>query len=371
MDYQTPYRRWAGIGPYYAMFPTQFVETVIEKYTKPGDWILDPFAGRGSSVYFAATHQRSSLGVEINPVGWVYGKTKIRPAEKCSVLARLNQVVELSKNVSTEINQNFETFFQMCYTEEVLRFLWAARNSLDWRSSETDRTLMALILVDLHGIRERSFSNQMRQSRAMAPDYSVSWWKERCLKPPEISPKNFMERKIEWRYAKGVPSSLNGDIILGDSTQILGNLSSRLLDNKIKLLFTSPPYIDLTDYHRDQWLRLWMLGNNLSYRRSEEKYKSSFSSSLDYEVLLTKVFENAVKHMSEKGYVYVRTDARKQTLDITLTILERALPEWNYVLLERPYIKNTQTALYGDKAKKPGEIDIIFSGPEADEVNLN
>jgi hypothetical protein len=28
----------------------------------------------------------------------------------------------------------------------------------------------------------------------------------------------------------------------------------------VKLLITSPPYIDTTDYAEDQWLRLWFLG---------------------------------------------------------------------------------------------------------------
>ncbi len=45
-DYSSPYSRWAGIGPYYAMFPLDFVEGVIERYTCQGQSILDPFAGR-------------------------------------------------------------------------------------------------------------------------------------------------------------------------------------------------------------------------------------------------------------------------------------------------------------------------------------
>jgi hypothetical protein len=28
----------------------------------------------------------------------------------------------------------------------------------------------------------------------------------------------------------------------------------------VKLVITSPPYLDITDYHEDQWLRLWFLG---------------------------------------------------------------------------------------------------------------
>jgi DNA modification methylase len=34
----------------------------------------------------------------------------------------------------------------------------------------------------------------------------------------------------------------------------------RSYKEKVKLVITSPPYLDITDYHEDQWLRLWMLG---------------------------------------------------------------------------------------------------------------
>src|SRR5260221_11893116 len=92
MNYQTAYRRWVGIGPYYAMFPTSFVEDTIKKYTQPGEWIFDPFAGRASSVFIGASLNRPAVGIEINPVGWVYGKTKTSPAPKKLVLDRLEQI---------------------------------------------------------------------------------------------------------------------------------------------------------------------------------------------------------------------------------------------------------------------------------------
>lgn len=34
----------------------------------------------------------------------------------------------------------------------------------------------------------------------------------------------------------------------------------RSYKEKVKLVITSPPYLDITDYHEDQWLRLWFLG---------------------------------------------------------------------------------------------------------------
>ena len=58
---------------YYAMFPLEFAFEVVNTYSQEGDCIIDPFAGRCSSVYAGAVLGRNSWGIEINPVGWLYG----------------------------------------------------------------------------------------------------------------------------------------------------------------------------------------------------------------------------------------------------------------------------------------------------------
>lgn len=359
MSYQTAYSRWVGIGPYYAMFPTVFVENTIKQYTQPGDWILDPFAGRASTVFIGSSLGRPSVGIEINPVGWVYGKAKLFPATKEAVTKRLKQICSDTGN-PIDVDSDFQDFFDSCFSKKVLSFISSVRKNLDWKNSETDRTLMAIILVDLHGPKQRALSNQMRQSRAMAPDYSVNWWKSHKMTPPDIEPIDFVQKKINWRYEKGFPkSSGQSDVVLGDSTQVLNDLLEKH-EKKFKLIFTSPPYIDVTDYHRDQWLRLWLLGEELSYKRRTHKYQATFASVSEYEKLLTSVFQKANQLVSDDGYVYVRTDARENTFGITMNTLSESFPNWKHEVIEQPYSKNTQTALYGDKSAKPGEKDIVL-----------
>ena len=78
--YNSAAARWAAVGPYYAMFPTSFADDVVAQFTEPGDWVLDPFAGRGTAVYSAAIAHRHGVGIELNPVGWLYGATKLAVA---------------------------------------------------------------------------------------------------------------------------------------------------------------------------------------------------------------------------------------------------------------------------------------------------
>ena len=366
MNYATANARWAGIGPYYAMFPLSFVDEVVQKYTCPGDTILDPFAGRASSVFAGAALGRPSIGIEINPVGWVYGQTKLHPASKGRVLARLHEIGALAKTLPPRTGDGLPEFFRWCFARSSLRFLLTARTYLDWRRSNVDRTLMTLILIDLHGGRTRSFSNQMRQSRAMEPAYSIRWWRAHRQRPPLIAPVEFMEKKIEWRYAKGTPDLVYGEVLLGDSSRLLQKVEKQLTAGKIapfQLLLTSPPYIGISDYYRDQWLRLWMLGGAPSYARCGEDHKSDFGCKPAYTTLLRSVFEQAAELMKSKGVVYVRTDARQETFAITRQVLYESFPHWRQKIIARPYHQQTQTVLYGDKSPKPGEKDIILYGP--------
>jgi hypothetical protein len=63
-----------------------------------------------------------------------------------------------------------------------------------------------------------------------------------------------------------------------------------------------------------------------------------------------------------KAIDHVRTDAREYTRDTTIEILRESFPNKNLEIIKREYTKPTQTALYGDKSSKPGEVDIILSG---------
>lgn len=79
---------------------------------------------------------------------------------------------------------------------------------------------------------------------------------------------------------------------------------------KYSLLFTSPPYQGVTDYHADQWLRLWMLSGKHGIKTNEipNKNRGRFVNKNNYEILLDTVFEKSSYLMNADCTVYVRTD---------------------------------------------------------------
>jgi hypothetical protein len=361
----TPVGRWAAIGPYYAMFPLDFAFEVIEKYSKPGQLVIDPFAGRASSIYAAATQGRHGLGIEINPLGWVYAQSKLNPAPLRSVEIRLNAILKSSKcQKYKELAKNLPEFFQWCFSHNVLAFLLAARNNLDWKNNITDQTLMTFILIYLHGKLGQALSNQMRQAKAMGYPYSVRWWKARNLKPPEIDVKNFLLKRIRWRYEKGLPKITFSDVKLADSTDVLKAEAKTFeikTGKRCSLFFTSPPYYGITHYHKDQWLRLWLLGGKEQPLGSSEKNRGRFESKVAYKELLENVFSSAAEIMDDSATVFVRTDTREFTKLTTLEVLRKYFPGWKEEIIDAPVIGKTQTTILGNTSSKPGEVDIILT----------
>ncbi len=76
---------------------------------------------------------------------------------------------------------------------------------------------MALLLTHLHGKLGNGVSNQMRQSKSMAPGYAVRWWRRRDLRPPELDPVRYFLERTAWRYHFGVPCGAPAHICLGDA----------------------------------------------------------------------------------------------------------------------------------------------------------
>lgn len=97
----------------------------------------------------------------------------------------------------------------------------------------------------------------MPRTVSTKPAYSVRWWRQhRCL-PPKRDAFAILRALARYRYESPVPA-LRGRVVEGDARRAASPL--RPYRERVKLIVTSPPYIEITDYHEDQWLRLWLLG---------------------------------------------------------------------------------------------------------------
>lgn len=350
-EFSTAEGRWAGFGPYYAMFPTEFAYDVIRAYSREGGRILDPFCGRGTSALVAKVLGRSSISIDINPVAWLYTKVKTDPANDCRLLLKRLKQVAAAATRDDRVPEN--EFQQWAWCPNVLGFLRAARRDLDWKGSRIDQTLMGFILVHLHAKIGNGLSNQMRQSKSMAPAYAVRWWAQRNMRPPQLDPVEYLEGRMKWRYRYGVVAGPDAEVRLGDASLELNAARRKPVD----LVVTSPPYWAVTNYEYDNWIRLWMLGGPphptwSTWHRHADKDR--------YVSMIQDIFRACARHLDAKSIVCVRTDSRPFTLEATAKSLLTAFPD-KAVYVRQGRAARSQTALYGDKSLKPGETDLLMT----------
>lgn len=65
--------------PYCARFPSEIVEYVLDKYSKPGDSVFDPFCGSGTTLVASLAHKRRVIGSDIDTLAGILSEVKCAP----------------------------------------------------------------------------------------------------------------------------------------------------------------------------------------------------------------------------------------------------------------------------------------------------
>lgn len=88
----TMHRSWFAIdgslepldfdGPAFFRFPEALAGRVIAAYSAPGDWVLDPFCGFGTTLVAAQRLGRCALGIEKDPPRGRLAASRVRPPSR-------------------------------------------------------------------------------------------------------------------------------------------------------------------------------------------------------------------------------------------------------------------------------------------------
>ncbi len=277
---------------YLASFPAAIPHAFIARYSRPGDVVLDPFSGRGTTPLQAAAEGRIGVGNDLNPFAHLLTASKVEPATPAEARTRLaalrlgwaadgpawvtlgERVVATPRHpsarvpapgsgdgpdaraepVSDEVALAFHprTLGQLLYVRSRLR--------LDDR---VDRFLAGAMSGILHGKTPSYLSTIMPNTFSMAPRYVRDYVAASGFSSPERDVFDALSAKLDRLYRQPLPAT-GGIALLGDARtagrRARAALRARGLPDRARLVVTSPPYLRVLKYGYYNWLRTWLLG---------------------------------------------------------------------------------------------------------------
>jgi site-specific DNA-methyltransferase (adenine-specific) len=292
---------------YLASFPAGLVHAFIARYTRPGDVVLDPFSGRGTTPLQACAEGRVGAGNDLNPFAQILTAAKVDPPTRADVKTRLatlrlawaatggewhemaaalvadpgstrllvpgpgsrpitRKVASSSAAGSTRPDAAVPAEVALAFHPHTLAQILFLRAGLD-ADDRADRFLLAALTGILHGKSATYLSAVMPNTFSMAPRYVREFVARTGFHSPERDAFGLLEEKLRRLYRQPLPPA-RGIALLGDArdagVRFREALRSRGLPDKARLVVSSPPYLRVVKYGYYNWLRLWLLGYDAS-----------------------------------------------------------------------------------------------------------
>lgn len=351
-----------AICPYYTMFPLEYPLRIIRKFRKDNPIVFDPFCGRGTTIYAARRLGVTSYGFDISPIAAAIARAKLASAS-------LSEVIDLGRELISSPPKHTPSteFFHRAYANRTLKQICSLREGLinERHPSNSAAILRAATLGCLHGPLVHSastpsyFSNQMPRTFSSKPDYSLRFWKENDLSPPQVSVLDVLKKKLE-RI-----SDLNGER-RGRLTNVKC-VDARLASSyrnlpPVSLIITSPPYYGMRTYIQDQWLRMWFMGGdeNVCYENDAQLKHTGHETFVSE---LSKVWRNIAKRATDGADLFIRFGKLPSVKSDAKKILRESLEEagdWNLVSIRKarvPGVGRRQADQMGLDSEPDAEYD--------------
>lgn len=259
---------------YRACFKPQLPAYFIDRLTTVGDVVLDPFMGRGTTALQTSLMRRVAYGSDINPLSILLAAPRLNPPNLFDMERRL-KMMPRSANIPDACLELL-TFFH----PRTLEHLIAIRNYFTEKQAEQamtceDHWIRMVILNRLSG-----HSPGFLSVKTMPPNQAVSIEKQKQInskynrtpKPKDLI--SIVIKKSNALLRSGCPPSSDKHKLKCRRADDLNYIN----DGEVKLAVTSPPFLDIVDYARDNWLRCWFAGIdvrqvNIDCHRTIEKWR--------------------------------------------------------------------------------------------------
>ena len=287
---------------YRACFKAQLPQFFIELLTERGDTVYDPFSGRGTTVIEAGLLGRRVISNDINPLSKILTYPRLAVPSPVEVEARLN---EIHFDESLKADLDLSMFYHPKTEAEILslkRYLDEKKRS--GCEDDTDHWIRMIATNRLTGHSSGFFSvYTLPPNQAVSQESQVKINEKRKQKPEYRNTKKIIMRKTMTLLKRVHPDQVSflreaakTAIFLEKDAAETGEIP----DESVSLTVTSPPFLDIVQYSKDNWLRCWF--NNLDTRKIEKQITMARTVE-DWSVKMGQVFEELYRITKPGGWV--------------------------------------------------------------------
>lgn len=272
----TPYHKWF---PYREGFSSQLIkELIIISGTKPGESVVDPFCGSGTTNVVAALLGYDTLGLDINPMSAFITDAKVSTYSDCDI----DDAVNFEKNISNncfekiDVQKDLEKYFEA----SILKDLTIIKSKIDQvKNVNTKKLLMVAFLSIIIDCSNRKRDGNGLKIRKTKIDNVYSSFSQK-LNDIILDVKNHRIKDI------------HGHGRFESAINLRSVYTSELPNIPIGTIIFSPPYANSFDYFESYKLELILGGFTDSLKGLETFRKRAVrsfigqSSIVDYDKII-------------------------------------------------------------------------------------
>ena len=285
---------------YRACFKPQLPRFFIDRFTRPGDVVYDPFMGRGTTVIEAALAGRIPAGCDINPLSAMLAQPRLSPPTAEDVARRLGSL-DLSFAVS------YPKELEVFYHPDTLREICALREYLLARENRgtldgVDRWIRMVAVNRLTGHSPGFFSVYTlppNQATSVVAQARINARRKQV--PPRRDVRALIAAKTVSLLADCDAATRVALLRSSNRAALLtrpAHSTPQIKSSSVSLVVTSPPFLDVVNYAGDNWLRGWFCGIDTSAVEISMHRKIG-----EWQAAMTAVFRELARVLRPGGHV--------------------------------------------------------------------
>ena len=247
---------------YRGCFKPQLPHYFLERLSAETDVVYDPFSGRGTTAIEAALLGRRVIANDINPLSAILTLPRLEVPDLADIQRRLRGLrirATAGSDIDLSMFYNRRTESELVTLRDYLR-----RRRENREEDATDRWIRMVATNRLTGHSPGFFSvYTLPPNQAVAPEDQLRINRKLGQKPPYRDTRALILRKSVQLQSQ-LTAANRQRLRRAAANAIFLNTDAAatraLPSGGLQLTVTSPPFLDVVQYARDNWLRCWFNG---------------------------------------------------------------------------------------------------------------